>query len=279
MELGIDLSEAIRRTIHDEDVGHDWVNKNGVKNDFKSRSGPKFALEFVHPGDGLIRSLKHNLWARQVHNYNTPLDTDVYILCHLLATPINNKKTGVNKMQGTKRQQKKSWMLYVCGWISKAKAIKHGVYVTRGSISERGASVMTYRGEEIEFLHRNINPIDSFDYLQNLTKEDVKKDSEEVPPFPNITNPDFARVAQDVSSLVIPKARDFVTESLEAVGIKLPKRPVPFIPQNYYDYFIRSMNHAGKMTVEERALILKHYPYSPYLGLGKTSPTTLSSCA
>ena len=123
-------------------------------------------MEKYTSSDGIPREAKHNLFARQV--FDNRLDTDIYLMTHL-----ERPKPGT--LPGTSRQRK--WKLYVCGWVSKGRAKREGVYLPRGSLTERGISGwFPYRGQEIEFYNKNLNGISAVEELFELTKEDVGQD-------------------------------------------------------------------------------------------------------
>ena len=121
----------------DMNLGFDLTLPSGVKVDVKCRGGVlPFQEEYEGTG-GHLREAKHNFLARQV--WNARLDTDIYLMTHL-ETPRGKLKA---KLPGTERQTK--WKLYVCGWVSKARVQKEGVFLPRGSVSEQGSKWIDYR--------------------------------------------------------------------------------------------------------------------------------------
>lgn len=95
----------------DHPISYDLLLPTKVKVDVKCRGGELPFQEFYNGADGTLREAKHNLFARQI--YDNRLDTDIYLMTHL-----ERPKGGL--LPGTKLQKK--WRLYVCGWVSKARA-------------------------------------------------------------------------------------------------------------------------------------------------------------
>ncbi len=167
-------------------VGYDVLLPSGVKVDVKCRGGQKAFQEEYEGSDGLKREAKHNLFARQV--FNEDLDTDLYVMTHL-----ESPKDAA--LPGTKRQRK--WTLYICGWVSKKRVLREGVYLPRGSITERGRSWFAYRGQEIEFYNKNLNGFDDLTDLHKLEPTDVESDSIYLGEL-NMTTVDAIRIAYDL---------------------------------------------------------------------------------
>ncbi|NNM94569.1 MAG: hypothetical protein HKL88_03790 [Bacteroidia bacterium] len=189
-------------------LGYDLQLPSGVKVDVKCRGGTRpFEEEYEGSGE-MKREAKHNLFARQVYDEN--LNTDIYLMMHL-RTP--NKY----KMPGTERQR--SWCLYVCGWVSKERVKREGVYLERGAITERGGSWFPYRGQEIEFYHRNLNPILKMEDLLNLTLIDVEADKLKNGHY-NLTTIDAIRIAMDLFArgLLEKKHIEFIKNKAGIVG-------------------------------------------------------------
>lgn len=124
----------------DQSKGFDLILPSGIKVDVKCRGGTKaFQEKYIGSGD-LEREAKHNFFARQV--WNDKLDSDIYVMVHLECPKApRGKKTA---LPGTLRQRK--WKLYICGWVSKERVKKEGVYLPRGAITERGNAWFAYRG-------------------------------------------------------------------------------------------------------------------------------------
>ena len=98
--------------MQDHPIAYDILLNSGVKINIKCRGGKLPFEEEYMSDDGLPREAKHHLFARQVHD--PELDTDIYLMTHL-ETP------GNRILPGTRRQRK--WILYICGWVSKARVI------------------------------------------------------------------------------------------------------------------------------------------------------------
>lgn len=108
-------------------LAYDLLTPTGIKVDVKSRGGSLPFKEEYESDDSITREAKHNFFARQIHDES--LTTDIYLMTHL-ETPNNDV------LPGTTRQRK--WILYICGWVSKERVFREGVYLPRGSLSERG---------------------------------------------------------------------------------------------------------------------------------------------
>lgn len=145
-------------------LGYDILLPSGVKLDVKCRGGALPFKEEYESSDGIVREAKHNFFARQIHDEK--LDTEIYLMTHL-ETPSNRG------LPGTTRQRK--WILYICGWVSKERVAREGVYLPRGSLTEQGRTWFTYRGQEIEFYNRNLNGLEKVEDLMNIERADVEK--------------------------------------------------------------------------------------------------------
>ena len=153
----------------DHPLGYDILLPSGVKLDVKCRGGALLFKEEYESNDGIIREAKHNFFARQI--YNEKLDTEIYLMTHL-ETPKNRE------LPGTIRQRK--WILYICGWASKERVAREGVYLPRGSLTEQGRTWFTYRGQEIEFYNQNLNGLEKVEDLLEIEQADIEKDKNHV---------------------------------------------------------------------------------------------------
>ncbi|MDP4020805.1 MAG: hypothetical protein Q8P58_02080 [Candidatus Adlerbacteria bacterium] len=172
-------------------LGYDILLRSGVKMDVKCRGGEKPFLEEYVGGDGLPRESKHNYFARQL--YENKLDTDIYLMTHLRrAKPAR----GAPIFPGTRLQR--SWVLYVCGWVSKKRVLREGVYLPPGAISERGREWFAYRAHEIEFYNRNLNGISSLEDLFTIEPADIERDEERKGNL-NLTRVDTLRIGYDLA--------------------------------------------------------------------------------
>ena len=112
-------------------LGYDILLPSRVKLDVKCRGGALPFKEEYESNDGIAREAKHNFFARQI--YDKQLNTDIYLMTHL-ETPKNRE------LPGTTRQRK--WILYICGWTSKERVAREGVYLPRGSLTEQGKNLV-----------------------------------------------------------------------------------------------------------------------------------------
>lgn len=214
-------------------VGYDILLPSDVKIDVKCRGGTLPFQEEYLSSDGLPREAKHNFFARQIFDEN--LDTDIYIMTHL-ETP--NNRT----LPGTKRQRK--WILYACGWVSKKKVAREGVYLPRGSLTEQGRTWFTYRGQEIEFYNKNLNGFSELSNLLKIEKADVKKDEAHKGDL-NITSVDAVRIAYDLVGRGVLKQKhvDFIKSK---TGLTQVIKPI--LHPNQYFHLLKWLKESGKIT-------------------------------
>src|SRR3989338_10524109 len=170
----------------DHPIGYDFLLPSGIKVDVKCRGGTKPFQEEYLSGDGIPREAKHNFFARQIHDVK--LDSDIYLMTHL-ETPSNNA------LPGTKRQRKLT--IYICGWVSKERVTREGVYLPRGSLTEQGRTWFTYRGQEIEFYNRNLNGLEKIENLLSVDPVDVERDKKREGDL-NLTSVDAIRITYDL---------------------------------------------------------------------------------
>lgn len=234
----------------DHPVTYDLMLPSGVKVDIKCRGGTLPFKEEYLSSDGIPREAKHNFFARQV--YDPDLETDLYLMTHL-ETP-NNRI-----LPGTKRQRK--WNLYVCGWVSKDRVAREGVYLPRGSLTEQGKTWFTYRGQEIEFYNRNLNGLKKIEDFLSLELADVEKDKKQEGAL-NLTSVDTIRIAYDLAGrgVLSEKHLTFIKKD-----IGLDKMVKPILHPNQYFHLLKWLEKKGVLGGEELAKaseILKEEPYS-----------------
>lgn len=221
---------------NDHPLAYDLLLPLGVKVDVKCRGGKlPFKEEYIS-SDGLPREAKHNLFARQV--YDDRLDTDIYLMTHL-ETPVDGS------LPGTKRQKK--WNLYVCGWVSKLRAKREGVFLPRGSLTEQGNKWFNYRGQEIEFYNRNLCGLQNLADLLTVNMNDVKEDQSRRGDL-NLTSVDAIRIAYDLAGRGVLSGEqvDFIKEQ---VGIEQSVKP--FLHPNQYFHLLNWLKEAGKANEKD----------------------------
>lgn len=233
-------------------VGYDLLLPSGVKVDVKCRGGSLPFKEEYSSSDGFPREAKHNLFARQV--FDESLDTDIYVMTHL-ETPSNRA------LPGTKRQRK--WILYVCGWVSKKRVKREGVYLPRGSLTEQGRTWFTYRGQEIEFYNKNLNGIADVSDFLNIDMEDVEKDEMRKGDL-NITSVDAVRIAYDlVGRGVLSTAHlDFIKST---TGLTQAIKPI--LHPNQYFHLLKWLKENKQITDEELRKAEALMTEEPYTGI------------
>lgn len=236
----------------DHPLGYDLLLPSGVKVDVKCRGGSLPFQEHYDSDDGISRESKHNFFARQIHDQN--LDTDIYIMTHL-ETP----KKGV--LPGTTRQRK--WILYVCGWVSKARVLREGVYLPRHSLSERGRNWMQYRGQEIEFYNRNLNGLEKVEDLSNIEPADVEKDKSHQGDL-NLTSVDAIRITYDLIGRGVLSKQHLEFVKKETGIAKIVK---PILHSNQYFHLLKWLKEKGVISDEEITKARKILQEESYDGL------------
>jgi len=234
----------------EDPVGYDILVPSGVKVDVKCRGGTLPFQEEYFSSDGLPREAKHNLFARQVFDEN--LDTDIYVMTHL-ETPSSRT------LPGTRRERK--WILYICGWVSKKRVAREGVYLPRGSLTEQGRTWFTYRGQEIEFYNKNLNGFADLSDLLKIERPDVQKDEAHKGDL-NMTYVDAVRIAYDLvgRGVLREKHVDFVKSTTG-----FTKTIKPILHPNQYFHLLKWLKENGQITDEEYhrlGEIMLEEPYS-----------------
>lgn len=233
-------------------IAFDLLLPSGVKIDVKCRGGALPFQEEYLSNDGLPREAKHNLFARQIFDEN--LDTDIYVMTHL-ETP-NNRI-----LPGTKRQRK--WILYVCGWVSKKRVAREGVYLPRGSLTEQGRTWFTYRGQEIEFYNKNLNGFSIVPDLLQIERSDVEKDEARTGDL-NITSVDAVRITYDLVGRGVLEAKhvNFVKSK---TGLTQTIKPI--LHPNQYFHLLKWLKENKQITNEEYRKAEKIMTEDKYSGI------------
>ncbi len=220
----------------DHPLAYDILTPAKIKIDVKCRGGSLPFKEKYESDDGIAREAKHNFFARQVHDES--LETDIYLMAHL-ETPDNDV------LPGTTRQRK--WILYICGWVSKERVLREGVYLPRGSLSERGRNWMQYRGQEIEFYNRNLNGLKTIADILTIERIDIENDKVRKGNL-NLTSVDTLRITYDLIG------RGVLTEK-HLVFIKkligLNKIVKPILHPNQYFHLLEYLKEKGLVTDAE----------------------------
>ena len=208
-------------------------------------------LEKYGSDDGIDREAKHNFFARQLYDEN--LDADIYLMTHL-------RFAGKGALPGTARQR--NWNLYVCGWVSKKRVLREGVYLPRRSITEQGNTWFAYRGQEIEFYHRNLIGLNVITDLQTITKQAVEDDEKRIGDL-NLTSVDATRIAYDLvgRGILTREHLEFVQKETGIEG-KIPK---PILHANQYFHLLKWLSEKGVVStkeIEQAKTILKEEPFT-----------------
>lgn len=220
----------------DHPLGYDLLLPFGIKVDVKCRGGTLPFREDYQGNDGLPREAKHNFFARQL--YDERLDADIYLMTHLLHPP-------KVELPGTARQRK--WVLYVCGWVSKDRALREGVFLPAGSLTEQGNTWFTYRGQEIEFYNRNLNGLAQLSDLLNIEPADVDADRVRKGEL-NLTSVDAVRIAYDLVGRGLLDARD-VDFIKRTNNINVTVKPI--FHQNQYYHLLEWLVEQGQISPDK----------------------------
>lgn len=233
-------------------LAYDILLSGKIKADVKCRGGAlPFKEEYIG-NDGFPREAKHNLFARQIFDDN--LDTDIYIMTHL-EHPKNCE------LPGSKRQKK--WILYICGWISKERAKKEGVFLPRGSLTEQGNKWFPYRGQEIEIYHKNLNGLENITDLLKIDSADVDEDKKRIGDL-NLTSVDALRIAYDLvgRGVLDKKYIDFIKQKT-----KLSETVKPILHINQYYHLLKWLQEQNQINDDEAETLSKIIEEVPYTGL------------
>jgi len=242
--------EAIKEDDHP--IAYDLLLPSGVKVDVKCRGGARPFLESYESVDGIPREAKHNFFARQV--YDDQLDTDIYLLTHLM-TPSDGT------LPGTSRQRK--WRLYICGWVSKARVKNEGVYLSRGSISERANSWFDYKGQEIEFYHRHLNGLSALERLLELQPEDVSDDENKTGHL-HLTSADAIRITSDLVGRGV-LSQSYLEVVKRELGVNAHVKPI--LHPNQYFHLLDWLSSKGHVTPEESEKLKAMMRREEYTGI------------
>jgi len=236
----------------DHRLGYDILLPSGVKMDVKCRGGIKPFLELYEGEDDLPRESKHNIFARQM--YDPKLDAEIFLMTHL-------EHPKGTELPSTNRQRK--WILYVCGWISKKRIIREGVYLPPGSISERGREWFAYRSHEIEIYNRNLNGLKDISNLLTIDKRDVEQDESRRADL-NLTKVDTLRIGYDLVGRGIIKQNhlDFIKKELA-----LDTDVGSFLHVNQSLHVLQWLHEKGVLNDAELNSALNHMPKVEFSGL------------
>jgi len=238
----------------EQSKGFDILLSSGIKVDIKCRGGTKpFQEKYLGSGN-LEREAKHNFFARQL--WDDKLDTDIYVMVHLESPKApRGKKTA---LPGTLRQRK--WKLYICGWVSKERVKKEGVYLPRGAITERGNEWFAYRGYEVEFYHQHLNGFNSMKDLLLIDKKDVEEDGKKAMNL-HLTSVDAIRIAIDLvgQGIIDKEIIEFLREKL---GIKT-KIPTIMHSNQYHHLlkWLKSHKRVKDKDIEKLSKIMQEVAY------------------
>lgn len=232
--------------------GYDILLPPGVKVDVKCRGGIRPFQEEYLSSDGLPREAKHNFFARQIFDKN--LDTDIYVMTHL-ETPSNRI------LPGTQRQRK--WILYICGWVSKERVAREGVYLPRGSLTEQGRTWFTYRGQEIEFYNKNLNGLADLADILKIERAEVEKDKRHKGDL-NITSVDAVRIAYDLVGRGVLKEQQ-VSFIKSKIGLTQSVKPI--LHPNQYFHLLKWLKENNQITDEEYNKARNIMAEEPYTGI------------
>ncbi|MFH1751490.1 MAG: hypothetical protein ABH821_00945 [archaeon] len=235
-------------------LGWDLKLPSKVKVDVKCRGGT-LPFKERYLGTGKIeREAKHNFFARQV--WDERLDADIYIMTHLeTPKPPRGKKTA---LPGTLRQRK--WKLYLCGWVSKERVKKEGVYLPRGSVTEQGNKWFSYRGNEIEFYNQHLNGFKQIKDIMTIEKKDVLTDGKKAMNL-HLTSVDAIRIAIELKGYEILNDKDL---SFLKAKLKIDQVPPILHPNQYYHLlkWLKSKSIIKDTEIKEFSKIMQEEAYS-----------------
>ena len=164
-------------------------------------------------------------------------------------------------LPGTKRQRK--WVLYICGWVSKKRVAREGVYLPRGSLTEQGNTWFTYRGQEIEFYNRNLNGLRDVKDLLDIEQKDVSEDEQKIADL-NLTSVDAIRIAYDLVGRGVIGS-EIVEYVKNEVGIEETVKPI--LHPNQYYHLLKWLKERGKIGDAEFSKMKKLLDETEYSGI------------
>lgn len=215
-----------------ESLGYDFVLPSGVKVDVKCRGGKLTFQEIYTTEDGTSRETKHNFFVRQL--YDERLDADMYIMAHLKAP---------GEIPGSARSRT-SWMLYICGWVSKKRVIRDGIFLPRGSLTERLRDWFSYKADEIEFFNKHLNGIEDLRDILVIEQIDIEKDAGKKSGL-NMTSVDALRLSYDLVGRGVLK-RSHIGKIKSKLGMIAADRTT-FHPNQYF-HLLRWLYEQGLVT-------------------------------
>lgn len=172
-----------------------------------------------------------------------------------LETPKNRS------LPGTTRQRK--WIIYICGWVSKKRVLREGVYLPRGSLTEQGNTWFTYRGQEIEFYNKNLNGFNDLSDLLKIEKDDVSKDEEKIGDL-NLTSVDAIRICYDLigRGVLNDKHLEYIRRET-----KIVETIKPILHSNQYHHLCEWLKDMGQLNEEELKKLNKILGKVEYTGI------------
>lgn len=218
-------------------VEYDLLSKGKAKIDVKCRGGEK-NFEENYPGeDQFTREAKHNLFARQL--YDRTLKTDIFLLTHL------RRPAGRSQLPGGERDR--SWKLFICGWISKKRALHEAVYIPPGGITEQGSRWFPYQYHNVEIYNKCLNGLSRLQDLLEISIEDVRKD-ENRPLSLHMTGVDAYRIVSDLvgRGVLERKVLDFIKKEF-----KLNETVKSILHSNQYFHLLEWLKIRGCVGEKE----------------------------
>lgn len=215
-------------------VSYDIKSNKGVKIDVKCRGGEKNFEEGYLGEDGFLREAKHNLFARQL--FDKSLNADVFLLTHLKRPQSRSSLPGNLK--------DRSWKLFICGWVSKKRAIREAVYIPPGGITEQGKRWFPYQYHNIEIYNKCLNGLNKLQEILNLELKDIR-DDENKPLGLHMTAVDAYRIVSDLIGRGILK--DNVLKLIKK-EFKLTDKVKPILHPNQYFHLMEWLIKKGQAS-------------------------------
>lgn len=234
-------------------VSYDIKSDKNVRVDIKCRGGEKNFEEGYLGDDGFLREAKHNLFARQL--FDETLHSDVFLLTHLKRPHKRSSLPGNLK--------DRSWKLFICGWISKKRAIREAVYIPPGGITEQGKRWFPYQYQNIEIYNKCLNGLNELQDILNLELKDVRED-ENKPLNLHMTGVDAYRITADLIGRGILK-----NSTLEFIKkeFKLTDKVKPVLHPNQYFHLLKWLIIRGKASVSDLKKLQKSITEVKFEGL------------
>lgn len=148
----------------------------------------------------------------------------------------------------------------ICGWVSKKRVIRDGVFLPRGSLTERLRDWFSYKGDEIEFFNKNLNGIENLQDILAIEQMDIEKDIIKESSL-NMTSVDALRITYDLVGRGVLK-RSHIGKIKNKLGMIAADRTT-FHPNQYFHLlrWLYEQSLATKGEIKKLKNLMKEVDY------------------